>query len=214
MRGPQIADHADDDAEPEATVDRLVVRAQEGDREAFDALVERYREPVLQLALKLVGDPDTAEDLALEAFARAYLDLPGFSGRSTFFTWLYRITMNVCFRHLRRTRRRAEDHRSPHDMEMLPSATMDDHTSREVLRRLQREALVRGLGELPEQQRAALFLFHFLDYTYLEVSRALGLPVNTVKSHVRRGMLRLRKVLRRANLTEAGPDGDSGQALD
>jgi len=80
----------------------LIERAQEGDRLAFEALVRKYDQKVLRLALRVVRSPDEARDLYQEAFLKVYRSLRGFRFKSSFSTWLYRVVMNVCLDHLRR----------------------------------------------------------------------------------------------------------------
>lgn len=210
MRVHSIRDAGGDRDSSESAVDLLVAKAQNGDAEAFEDLAGRYAKPIYDLAMKLVGDAEVAEELALETFARAYQDLAQFSGRSAFFTWLYRIATNLCFRHLQRTRRGQEDQRPPHEMDLLSGVVAEDGTVEQVLGKLNREALIRCLGRLSRLQRVVLFLFYFEGYTYLEISRGLSIPVNTVKSHVRRGTSRLRQALVDAGLGDTEEGGARG----
>ena len=85
---------------------RLVRRVQSGEADAFEELVKAHEKPVYNLALRLVGNPQDAEDMAQEAFLKVYRSLPEFRGESKFSVWLYRIVSNVCLDHLRRQGRR------------------------------------------------------------------------------------------------------------
>src|ERR1700733_113151 len=87
----------------------LVARAQQGDREAFEALVQRYDRDVLRLALNLLHNPEDARDVYQEAFLKVHRNLHRFRLDCSFYTWLYRIVTNVCLDHMRRRRARPED---------------------------------------------------------------------------------------------------------
>jgi RNA polymerase sigma-70 factor (ECF subfamily) len=86
----------------------LIVRAQEGDRSAFDALIRLYDKSVLRMALQVVGSPEEARDLYQEAFLKVYRSIRHFRQEAKFSTWLYRVVMNVCLDHLRRQKTRKE----------------------------------------------------------------------------------------------------------
>jgi RNA polymerase sigma-70 factor, ECF subfamily len=197
---------------PEAVVGNLVARAQGGDDNAFEELVRRYEKPIYQLAIKVIDDAEAAEDIAVEAFTEAYRDLSQFSGGSAFFTWLYRIALHLCFRYLQRQRKQPEDDYPLHELEALGETAAADETLQRVLSNARREALIRCLGRLTEQQRMVLFLFYFEGYTYLEISGALGIPASTAKSHVRRGTTQLRKEVTGSGVLEAEHAGAFGQA--
>jgi RNA polymerase sigma-70 factor (ECF subfamily) len=94
-------------AEPE-TERVLIRRAQRGDRAAFDALVRRYDQEVLRMALRIVRSPDEAQDLYQEAFLKVYRSIGQFRLEARFSTWLYRVVTNVCYDHLRRQKNRSE----------------------------------------------------------------------------------------------------------
>jgi RNA polymerase sigma-70 factor, ECF subfamily len=195
-------------------IGELVTAAQGGDDNAFVKLMCRYQGPIHQLAAKLTDDAEMAEDLTLETFTRAYQDLGRFSGKAAFFTWLYRIALNLGLRHRQRVARRLEDPVPHVELERLPGAVEGDATLQNVVDRSRREALLLCLAKVSEQQRVALFLFYLEAYTYVEIGEALGLPVNTVKSHVRRGTTRLRQLLGAADLLEINRGGSTETTSD
>lgn len=177
----------------------LVERAKRGDQSAFEELVLENQNRVYALALRLVNDRESAADLAQEAFVRAWQGLGTFQGESSFATWVYRLTTNVCIDHLRKQKRREG---------VEPSVSLDDEGSgwaepadrdsdpQLLLERSERgKALARGLGRLPDWQRRALVLRELSGLSYQEIGDALGIDLGTVKSRIARARLSLRKIL-------------------
>lgn len=181
------------------TDQELVSRAKNGDQDAFEQLVQENQNKVYSLALRLVGDREEAADLAQEAFLKAWQGLKSFQGESSFATWIYRLTTNVCIDHLRRQKRRQgvetavslDDEDSgwaePADWEQDPQRRLE-HAERG-------RALARGLEQLSEHQRRALVLRELSGLSYQEIGEALDLDLGTVKSRIARARLALRKIL-------------------
>ena len=177
----------------------LVARAGAGDQEAFEQLVRDNQNRVYSLAVRLVGDREEAADLAQEAFLRAWQGLAAFQGESSFATWIYRLTTNVCIDYLRRKKRRQE---------VEPAVSLDDEDSgwaepadagQDPQRKLEEaersRALSRGLERLPEHQRQVLVMRELSGLSYQEIGAATGLDLGTVKSRIARARLALRKIL-------------------
>ena len=177
----------------------LVARAGAGDQEAFEQLVRDNQNRVYSLAVRLVGDREEAADLAQEAFLRAWQGLAAFQGESSFATWIYRLTTNVCIDYLRRKKRRQE---------VEPAVSLDDEDSgwaepadagQDPQRKLEEaersRALSRGLERLPEHQRQVLVMRELSGLSYQEIGAATGLDLGTVKSRIARARLALRKAL-------------------
>jgi RNA polymerase sigma-70 factor (ECF subfamily) len=165
----------------------LVLRAGRGDRVAFAELVRRHQGKVRALLLRLCGDRSLADDLAQEVFLRAYRGLLGFEGRSSFGTWVYRISYNVYLNHRTRTRSYAA---LPEDYDARAAAPDDALSApRADLRR----DLQAAIGELPERYRAVIVLYYLQEVSYPEIAEILELPLGTVKTHLHRAkrMLRL-----------------------
>src|ERR1700730_15881894 len=138
----------------EAGDDRALVRAaQKGDERAFRMLVERYQRRVVQLALGMTKDPDEAMDIAQETFVKVHRYLPSFKGDSSFFTWTYRIAMNLCLDAQRR-KGRAECIDATEDDEAEIEAAMDPHSA--ALAGPQRAALNSELKGKNEEAPAGL----------------------------------------------------------
>jgi len=165
----------------------LVLRAGRGDRVAFAELVRRHQGKVRALLLRLCGDRSLADDLAQEVFLRAYRGLLGFEGRSSFGTWVYRISYNVYLNHRTRTRSYAA---LPEDYDVRAAAPDDALSApRADLRR----DLQAAIAELPERYRAVIVLYYLQEVSYPEIAEILELPLGTVKTHLHRAkrMLRL-----------------------
>ena len=181
------------------TDQELAARARAGDQDAFEQLVLDNQNKVYSLAVRLVGDREEAADLAQEAFLKAWQGLSSFQGESSFSTWIYRLTTNVCIDYLRRKKRRQE---------VEPAVSLDDEDSgwaepadagQDPQRKLEEaersRALSRGLERLPEHQRQVLVMRELSGLSYQEIGTATGLDLGTVKSRIARARLALRKIL-------------------
>ena len=173
----------------------VIRRVQQGDVDAFETLVTAYEKNVYNLALRMTGNREDAQDMAQEAFIKAYNSLPGFRGDSKFSVWLYRIVSNVCLDFLRRQKRRPASSLSVEDDEGEETQldVADLSQSPEVLleQKLTREAVRRGLDQLPEEQRQILLLREIQGLSYEEIGQTLGLEAGTVKSRIFRARKRL-----------------------
>jgi RNA polymerase sigma-70 factor (ECF subfamily) len=166
---------------PDAEVCRFLEEGR-SDR-AFECLVARYRTKVYRLALSYVRSPADAEDLAQEAFVRLWRALPHYDGRASFSTWLYVIARNACLSELRR---RGVRPTTALDDVAEPAAAAPEGTGADA--RMDCEALVETL---PEPQRQVVRLFYLEDRSYEQVAEMLGMPLNTVRSHLHRARRRL-----------------------
>ena len=176
----------------------LVSRARGGDGEAFSTLVRRYHERIYNTVYALVGDADDADDLTQEAFIRAYRSLSGFRGRSQFYTWLYRISVNCCLDWMKSPSRRRSDlslerdrWEGREDSRQAPPADTDQSVERRELQGI----LEAALDSLQEEYRATIVLREIDGLAYEEIAGILGCCVGTVKSRLVRARSRLREVL-------------------
>jgi RNA polymerase sigma-70 factor (ECF subfamily) len=173
----------------------LIQRSQAGDADAFGELVLRHQDFVYNLALRVVRDPVEAEDLAQEAFVRAWLGLPNFRGQAQFRTWLYRIVTNLCYNRLPGLRR---------ELTSLGDDCLEDVACDEVLNispadsleaREQRAFLHAALERLPESYRLLVTLRYQQELSYDEIAAVVNLPLGTVKTGLFRAKERLRQAL-------------------
>lgn len=176
---------------------QLIARARAGDSDAFARLVEVYQNRVYHQALRMVGRPEDAWDVAQEVFLKVWQGLPRFQGDSTFSTWLYRLTNNAAIDLLRREKR----HRggsSLDDGTLNLSATLSDPApgpQQQIERREQMEAVERGLALLSEEHRQVLVLREINGLPYEQIAQVLNLSPGTVKSRLARARAALAKFL-------------------
>jgi RNA polymerase sigma-70 factor, ECF subfamily len=169
--------------------DRAAIRgAQAGDREAFDLLVERHQRDVYRLCYRYLNNHEDANDMAQEAFLKAYRAIGKFRGDSSFTTWLYRIAVNTCL-NFRASRRP--------NQEELPEGLPDLGPGAGVrMEQAEREKEVRAaVSRLPDRQRATLILKVYHELTHEEVAQVLGSSVGTVKANLFHALGNLRKML-------------------
>jgi len=166
----------------------LVKRAQKGDKVAFDALVTKYHLKVVNLVMRFVKDNDDAQDVAQEAFIKAYRGLKNFRGDSAFYTWLYRIAINSAKNFLvsqsRKTPTYAVD---VDDAEHIESATaLKEYATPEGnLLTSEIEATVyRAIKELPDDLKTAITLRELEGMTYDEIALVMECPIGTVRSRI------------------------------
>ena len=178
----------------------LVEACRAGRTEAFDVLVERYQERLYPTILRLTGSPEDAEDVLQDAFVRAFEKLDQFQGESSFYTWVYRIAVNLALSGHRKRRIRSAlrlggrplasrgAHPADESAESDPSAPLE---------RAERERIVEdALNRLSPEHRAIVVLKDFDGHRYEEISAILDIPVGTVRSRLHRARCELRDRLR------------------
>ena len=176
----------------------LVELAARGDREAFDLLVRRHQDRVFNVAYQVVRNREDALDVAQDAFVKAFASLPSFKGEASFFTWIYRIVVNLAIDCLRRRRRAGSteyDDRlaAPEDGE-ASLATPDNPQSALETRQIG-SILARGIEALPPVHRTVLILREVEGLSYEEIARAVGCSLGTVMSRLFYARRKLKKVL-------------------
>lgn len=166
----------------------LVERVQQGDKAAFDLLVGKYQHKIVKLVGRYVRDQDEAQDVAQDAFIKAYRALPGFRGDSAFYTWLYRIAINTAKNQLASNKRRAEDFdldlQDPDQYEIQGRLRDGDTPEGLVLSEEIRETVNQAIEALPEDLRTAIVLREIEGMSYEEIAGAMECPVGTVRSRI------------------------------
>jgi RNA polymerase sigma-70 factor (ECF subfamily) len=177
----------------------LVARLAHGDERALEPLYDRYGRLVFSLALRIVHDGPTAEEVTQEVFVRLWRSAASFAPeRASVQTWLLRITHNLALNEVRRRQSRpVADERF--DWEVQGAALPDPHGEADpavaAWARERAEAIQHALAQLPDLQRRAIELAFFGGLSQAEVAAAVGDPLGTVKSRIRIGMQRLKELL-------------------
>ena len=177
--------------------DTAVGKARAGSLPAFQSLVEQHSRDVFRLAFRITGNEMDAEDAVQETFIKAYQRLESFDGRSSFSTWLYRVTANTSIDVLRRRRRHSSRSTSLDDdiAQNLEPATHDPAPDRLVYSGEVKERIHAALDEMTELERTAFVMRHFENSSLAEISRALGLRASAAKQAVFRAVKKVRKTL-------------------
>ena len=166
----------------------LVSRVQRGDKSAFDLLVIKYQHKIIQLVNRYVKDPSEAQDVAQEAFIKAYRALGNFRGDSAFYTWLYRIAINTAKNYLVSRARRSSDYQidiqDAEAFENAPQLQGIDTPERLLLNQEIIDTIKTAIDHLPEEMRTAIMLREFEGMSYEEIAVAMDCPVGTVRSRL------------------------------
>ncbi len=187
----------------------LVERVQQGDKQAFGLLVSKYQRKLIRLISRLIRDPAEVEDVAQEAFIKAYRALPGFRGESAFYTWLYRIGINTAKNYLA-TRGRRVPTTTEFDSEEAETfdeadRLRDQNTPERILMSKQIGATVNAAMEaLPEDLRNAIVLREIDGLSYEEIAQVMDCPIGTVRSRIFRAREAISEKLK--PLLDAAPD--------
>ncbi|WP_066730983.1 RNA polymerase sigma factor RpoE [Cupriavidus sp. D384] len=179
----------------------LVERVQQGDKKAFELLVVKYHRKIIRLISRLVRDPAEVEDVAQDAFIKAYRALPQFRGESAFYTWLYRIAVNTAKNYLATQGRRPE---ANSDIDAEEAETFADgeqlrdiNTPESMLHTRQvADTVNRAMEALPEELRTAITLREIEGLSYEEIAEAMGCPIGTVRSRIFRAREAIAEKLR------------------
>ena len=183
-------------------IDRLLVeRAQRGDKQAFGLLVQKYQRKLARLLSRFIRDPSEVEDVAQEAFVKAYRALPAFRGDSAFYTWLYRIGINTAKNYLMAMGRRAptstmleaEEAEGFDEGEQL----RDINTPESVLLSKEIAQTVNAtIEKLPEELRSAIQLREIEGMSYEDIAKVMDCPIGTVRSRIFRAREAIAQQLR------------------
>ena len=175
----------------------LVRRAKKGDYRAFDLLVLKYQSRVIATAFKFVKERSLAEDIAQEAFIKSYKSIESFREESSFYTWIYRITVNTAKNYLVSSKRRDEVVISDlsQDDSFYPEK-LDVDSPQEVLKASElRNIIFETLSSLGEETRTALSLREFDGLSYEQIAEIVQCPVGTVRSRIFRGREMIEEVI-------------------
>ena len=180
---------------------QLVERAQRGDKSAFELLVAKYQRKLVRLLSRFIRDPTEVEDVAQEAFIKAYRALPSFRGDSAFYTWLYRIGINTAKNYLVAMGRRAptvSETESPDSESSEERGQVPDYNTpeNELMSRQIAETVNRAVEDLPEELRTAITLRELEGLSYEEIAGIMNCPIGTVRSRIFRAREAIAEKLR------------------
>jgi RNA polymerase sigma-70 factor (ECF subfamily) len=172
----------------------LILRARRGEADAFGELVTRYQTSVFNVCYRILYERGEAEDLAQEAFLRAYQRLDTFDLERPFGPWIRRVAANLCLNHL------SARPSAPAQLDEERDADRGDRPDAAYEQREQGEQLRLALASLPPGYRAVVELRHYQDLSYEEIAAALSLPLSDVKSHLFRARKLLAEKIRHASI--------------
>lgn len=194
----------------------LMLRVKDGDMQAFESLVDKYKQPVINLIFRMLHDLDEAEDLAQNVFVRAYQSAERYEVSARFSTWLFTIARRLCLNELRRRGRHpAESLEASQEHEESPRQYEDAKTFSppdQFLHRELEQKIQEALNELPEKQRLAILMCRTDEHSYEEIAKALDCSVSATKSLIHRGRETMKERLKNYLQTGAWSD-DSGETL-
>ena len=175
---------------------KLIARASAGDASAFNQLMAQHEQRMYAIALRMCKNREDAQDCLQEAMLRVFRAIGAFKGESSFGTWMYRITMNICLDELRRKKKiRDTSMDALLDQGWSPS-DMTGSPERKAMQHELRQTLHSAINDLPEDMRAAIILRDIHGCTYEEIAQTLEINVGTVKSRISRGREKLREKIR------------------
>ncbi len=176
---------------------QLVERAKSGERAAFDSLIEIYKGKAFALSFSITGNYEDARDILQEAFVKAYVNIRNFRGGAGFYTWFYRILVNLCrdFLRKRQAKRRFLTEWEDRDEGTLEVIDVKPDPSETILNKEIRQMLDKAIDLLPEKQKMAFILKHIQGMKIGEVAAVLNCKQSTAKVHLFRSEKALRKTL-------------------
>jgi RNA polymerase sigma factor, sigma-70 family len=178
----------------------LLERAKAGDIGAFEQLVEGYQRKIFNIALRMLGNYDDAGDLSQEVLIRIYKSIKNFKEQSSFSTWIYRITTNVCLDEIRKRKNKKtislDEDIKVDEGEMKRQIESDGPTPEDIVEQEELKKLVNdAIGMLSQEHKMAIILRDMQGLSYEEISEVLKLPEGTVKSRINRARQALKNIL-------------------
>jgi RNA polymerase sigma-70 factor, ECF subfamily len=199
-----ISTRAASDRKAEAERDlEIVRRCQQGDEMAFGQLVSRYQRKVYTIALSMVKSPDDAMDIAQESFIKIHRYLGNFQGSSSFYTWLYRIVVNLCIDHMRRSGKwvstefdeRFIDREQDEKEAGVLSTDLGNNPSKALGRKELAEQIRRAIDALPPYHRAVIVMREIEGMSYAEMAKAMRVSKGTIMSRLHHARHKLQRAL-------------------
>ena len=173
------------------TDEKLIARFQDGDINAYNELVNRYKDRLLNFVFRYFNNREQAEDVVQETLIKLYTHASYYKNIAKFSTWLYTIAKNNALTELRKNKRKRTDSLWTNEGKPIDIETKGDYLEKTVHNEIAVEALNRYLDEIPENFRIAVILRDFQELSYEEISKILEIPIGTIKSRINRGRIQL-----------------------
>jgi len=180
----------------------LINKSKNGNIEAFEELIEAYQKKVFNLAFRIIGNFDDANELAQEALIRIYKSIRSFKEESSFSTWVYKITTNICLDEIRKRKNKKvvyiDDEIKLTDGEVIRQIEDDKPTPEEKAESNEiKKTVFEAIGKLPEDHKVVIILRDIQGFSYEEIARITKCPEGTIKSRLNRARLTLREILKK-----------------
>lgn len=181
--------------------ENLLKKSKNGDIEAFEELIKGYQKKVFNIALRMIGDYEDASELAQEVFIKIFKSIRNFKEESTFSTWVYKITTNVCLDELRKRKNKriiSLDEEIKHDSGESQIQIVDPGLSPEALleKKEIKKAVIEAIEELSPEHRIVIIYREMQGLNYEDIARIVKCPVGTVKSRINRARQELKEILK------------------
>lgn len=171
----------------------LLEKIKKGDIASFETLIEKYQKAVFNIIFKYTNNSEESKDMAQEVFIRVYKGISGFKGESKFFSWLYRVVVNVCLKY----RENEAKHKNQIPIEDCTQKDTKLKTPCEIsIQKEMQEFIQNAISKLPCDQKIALILTKFNGLSYEEASKILGTSIPALKSRLHRALLKMEELLR------------------
>ena len=198
LHAVHLSNHQDEGTADWANAEeQLVTASQQGDLQAFEALIGRYQRQIFSLIYQMTHDGEVVEDLAQDVFVAAFKAMKDFKAKSSFFTWLYRIAINHCKNYLTSVSR-AQKVEQRYQREQYAAEASENQEKNPQNMLLAKEFVIRmeqAIAALPDEQRVVLMLCEFEGRSYQEIAAVLECPIGTVRSRLSRARIALQEIL-------------------
>ena len=178
--------------------ERLIAKAQEGDLFSFDHLVKKYQKKIYTLAYRMVKNHDAADDMAQETFINAYSSIKSFKLGYNFYTWLYKICMNLSINYLKRQKFVISESQFEEESSPLEKKTKSEDPLTLLVKKEQERKIQQAIDSLSPKYKAVFVLKVYEDLSYEEIAQTLKVSLGTVMSRLFRARERLRQLLKSA----------------
>ena len=171
--------------------EKLILRFQEGDVNAYNELVKRYKDRLLNFVLRYFNNVEQAEDVVQDTLIKLYTHASYYKNVAKFSTWIFTIAKNNALTELRKNKRKKTDSLWTEDGQIIDINSKEESLDSKVQNEIAIEQLNKFLDEIPENFRMAVVLRDFQELSYEEISKILEIPIGTIKSRINRGRIQL-----------------------